>query len=58
MTTFDLNSLNLEELLSNDELVTIDAGLAIGVGSKGLYVGDDPKAPGYTDATIIWSQIP
>ena len=61
MKTFDINSLNLDELLSSDELVTIDAGAAITIG---LPFGMPEKAPGstpapgYTEATIIWSQIP
>ena len=61
MTTFDLNSLNLEELLSNDELFSIDAGASINAAidmPKGLADNAPKSTPGYTEATIMWSQIP
>ena len=54
METFDINSLNLDQMLSNDELVTIDAGGLMDI-SKNVAEG---IKTGYTEATIIWSQIP
>jgi len=53
---FNLDSLNISELLSNDEMVSINAGAFIDM-PKGIFEGA-PTAPGYTEATIIWSQIP
>ena len=58
MKPFDFNSLNLDELLSSDELVSIDAGAFVTDMPKGLFDNAPKTTPGYTEATIIWSQIP
>ena len=55
---FNLDALNIGELLlSNDELLSIDAGATIEMPPVYIPAPTVPS-PGYTEATIIWSQIP
>ena len=57
---FNLDALNISELLSTDELLSINGGTTAATASLDMPpgIGAPPVTPGYTEATIIWSQIP